>query len=121
MKPFIHARNSAKRYGGVPEDYLFIHNWMDSTKAATAKYYHRAILHNSFGIFLAEQLFGVTMVNSDNKTVSIRDLAEDHVKEDCAGRIPTIDEWFQDTGEPKPWMIGRGQKKYLQELNLEAD
>ena len=33
-KPLIHARNSVKRYGGSVDDYLEIHNFMDSTKAA---------------------------------------------------------------------------------------
>ena len=30
-KPLIHARNSVKRYGGSVDDYLEIHNFMDST------------------------------------------------------------------------------------------
>jgi hypothetical protein len=36
MKPYIHAKNSVKRYGGIIEDYIAIHNWFDSTKAAYA-------------------------------------------------------------------------------------
>ena len=32
-KPWIHALSSAKRFGGVPEDYIEIHNLMDSSKA----------------------------------------------------------------------------------------
>lgn len=34
MIPYIHAELSAKRFGGVPEDYLDIHELMDSSKAA---------------------------------------------------------------------------------------
>ena len=34
MKPFIHAKNSAKKFGGSYLDYLPIHNEMDSSKAA---------------------------------------------------------------------------------------
>jgi hypothetical protein len=120
MKPLIHARNSVKRYGGVEEDYLPIHNWFDSTKASTANFYHRAILHNTFGIFLAEQLFGVYITNSDGKKISVRDVAEDHVKEDCQGKIPTIDEWLADL-PPKDWMVGRGLKKYVESIGMEAD
>jgi hypothetical protein len=120
LKPIIHARNSVRRYGGEVTDYLPIHNWFDSTKAATANFYHRAILHNSFGCFLAEQLFGVTITNSDGKTISVRDIAEDHIREDCAGRIPTIDEWLSKLN-PEPWMMGRGQRAYAAEHNLEAD
>lgn len=120
MKPWIHAKNSAKRYGGNPECYLPIHDWMDSTKAATANFYHRAILHNSFGIFLCEQLFGTTITNSDGKKISVRDIAEDHVKEDCQGRIPTIDDWLKDL-PPKDWMVGKGIKKYVESIGMETD
>jgi len=120
MKPLIHARNSVKRYGGTVEDYIEIHNWFDSTKSATANFYHRAILHNSFGIFLAEQLFGVYIVNADGKQVSVRDIGEDHVKEDCQGKIPTIDEWLKDL-PPKDWMVGKGQRRYVESINMETD
>ena len=120
MKPLIHARNSVKRYGGVVDDYLPIHNWFDSTKSAAASFYHRAILHHSFGIFLAEQLFGVYIVNSDGKQISVRDVAEDHVMEDCGGKIPTIQDWLEKL-EPEPWMLGKGQSKWVRSQNMEAD
>lgn len=120
MKPLIHSRNSVKRYGGSVEDYLHIHNWFDSTKSAYANFGHRAILHNTFGIFLCEQLFGVCIVNSDGKQVSVRDVAEDHVKEDCAGRIPTIEDWMKSL-TPEPWMIGKGQRAYAKQNGLESD
>ena len=120
MKPYIHAKNSVKRYGGIIEDYIAIHNWFDSSKAAYAVFGHRAILHNTFGIFLAEQLFGTTLTNSDGKIISVRDIGEDHVKEDCGGRIPTIEDWVGDL-TPKPWMLGRGQRSFTQLHNLEAD
>jgi hypothetical protein len=120
MKPLVHARNSVRRYGGVVEDYLQIHNWFDSTKVASASFYHRAILHNTFGIFLAEQLFGVYIINTDGKNISVRDIAEDHVREDCQGRIPTIDDWLQEL-PAKDWMVGRGLKKYVESIGMEAD
>ncbi len=58
MKPFIHAKTSARKYGGNPGDYIELHNFFDSTKQAIASMAHRAILHNAWGIFLAEKLFG---------------------------------------------------------------
>ena len=120
MKPYIHAKNSVKRYGGVIEDYIAIHNWFDSTKAAYANFGHRAILHNTFGIFLCEQLFGDTIVNSDGKVVSVRDVGEDHVKEDCAGKIPTIEDWTKSI-VAEHWMVGARQKAYAKKHGLEAD
>lgn len=59
MKPFLHAINSSRKFGGKPEDYIRIHNFFDETKAHHADMRHRSILHNSFGIFLAERLYGV--------------------------------------------------------------
>lgn len=103
MKPYIHARSSASKFGGVAEDYIEIHNFMDSTKAALPDSRHRAILHNSFGIFLAEKVFGVTITNSEGRKVSVRDVAEQHVIEDM-GFIPTIEKWFENMAI-EPWMI----------------
>lgn len=120
MKPYIHAKNSVKRYGGDIEDYMEIHNWFDSTKAAYADFGHRAILHNTFGIFLCEQLFGTTITNSQDKVISVRDIAEDHVKEDCGGKIPTIEDWVGEL-EPKAWMLGKGQKAFAKRMDLETD
>ena len=31
--PVIHAKSSAKKFGGKFEDYLHIHSWFDETKA----------------------------------------------------------------------------------------
>lgn len=120
MKPWIHARNSVKMYGGSIKDYLPLHDWMDSTKAAYADFAHRAILHNTFGIFLGEQLFGTTITNSDGKEVSVRDILEMHVKEDTGGRIPTIQDWLKNL-PAEPWMMGVGQKQFAKKMNLEAD
>lgn len=120
MKSYIHARNSVKRYGGIIEDYLPIHDWFDSTKAAYADFGHRAILHNTFGIYLCEQVFGTTITNSDGKCICVRDIGEDHVREDHAGRIPTIEDWMKSL-EPEPWMLGVGQRAFAKTHNLEAD
>jgi len=120
MKPYVHAKNSVKRYGGVVEDYLHIHDWFDSTKSAYADFAHRAILHNTFGIYLAEQLFGTTLTNSEGKVVSVRDIGEDHVKEDTGGRIPTIQDWLRKL-EPEPWMLGMGQRAFAEKMKIDAD
>ena len=120
MKPYVHSKNSVKRYGGRIEDYIEIHSWFDSTKAAYANFSHRAILHHTFGIYLCEQVFGKTMTNSDGKVLSVRDIAEDHVKEDCGGKIPTLEDWLKSI-EAEPWMLGRGQKAFAKLNGLDAD
>jgi hypothetical protein len=109
LKPMVHARISARRYGGKPEDYLAIHDFMDSTKAALPDIRHRAVLHSAFGAFLVERVFGTTITNSDRKQVCVRDVAEDHIKEDL-GFIPTIERWFKNM-PIEPWMAG-GVAKY---------
>ena len=94
MKPYLHAEKSAKKWGGEPEDYLSIHNFIDSSKAHFPDQRHRALLHNSFGIYLAEQMFGIFIVNSKGKKIQVRDIAEDHVLEDM-GFIPTVQDYLQ--------------------------
>ena len=104
MKPLVHARSSARKFGGKPEDYLKVHEKMDSTKAAHASVAHRCVFHSAFGIFLIEELFGQTLTNADGREVFVRDIAEQHVLEDL-GRIPSLSDWLNEMPD-KPWMAG---------------
>lgn len=108
MKPYIHARSSAKKYGGEPEDYIAIHDFMDSTKSAVADVRHRCVLHSAFGCFIVEQMFGTNITNSHGKLVSVRDIAEDHIIEDL-GFIPTLEKWLENMPIDK-WMGGPSKK-----------
>lgn len=108
MKPYIHSLSSTKKWGGKPEDYQAIHDWFDSTKALIADVRHRAILHSAFGIFLAEQVFGTNIQNSDGKLVSVRDIGEQHVIEDL-GTIPSAEQWLQHI-PLQGWMAGRAKR-----------
>ena len=100
---YHHALSSAKRFGGSPEDYLGIHNWFDETKSTYADFRHRALRHHTFGIFEAETKFGIVIANSAGKNVPVRLIAEQHVREDCNGYIPTVAEWLQSI-KPARWM-----------------
>jgi hypothetical protein len=102
--PFRHAESSAKKFGGKPEDYLPLHNWFDESKAFFPDFRHRALRHHSEGIFLAERLFGVAILNSDGSQVPVRYVGEQHVREDL-GRIPTAQDWFVQI-RPQRWMYG---------------
>lgn len=104
----LHAKSSAKKYGGMPEDYLAIHDMMDCSKAALPDVRHRAVFHSSLGCFIIEQIFGHTMKNSDGREVSVRDVAEDHIIEDL-GFIPTLEKWMT-TMQIENWMGGRSRK-----------
>ncbi len=100
---FYHAKSSARRFGGVPEDYLALHVWMDHTKDHLADARHRLVLHNTWGIALAIQLFGVTVTRvSDGKEIPTRAVLEQHVLEDL-GRIPTLEQCLSQV-TLEPWM-----------------
>lgn len=104
MKPYLHSRIHVKKYGGVPEDYADIDDFIDSSKAAVADVRHRTILHSAFGCFIVEQVFGRTRVNSDGKVYSPRDVAEDHILQDL-GFIPTVEKYL-NCMTIEPWMSG---------------
>lgn len=112
MKPYIHARISAKKFGGLPEDYMEIHDFIDHTKAHVADVRHRALLHSSWGIYITERIFGTNLTNSDGKLVSVRDVAEQHVIEDL-GRIPPVEHWLRNMKVQK-WMGGPVRSKTRQ-------
>lgn len=100
--PYYHAQSSAKKFGGIPEDYLAIHQWFDDTKES-CDFRHRALRHHAEGVFEAERIFGVTITNSDNKQIPVRYIGEQHVKEDCGGKIPSLADWFSRI-TPEVWM-----------------
>lgn len=99
---YHHAVNSARKFGGQPNDYIQIHNWFDATKEHYADFRHRALRHHSLGIFECEAKFGVTIANSDGKQVPVRLIGEQHILEDC-GFIPTVSDWLKNIKAEK-WM-----------------
>jgi hypothetical protein len=109
-KPWIHAESSARKYGGKPEDYLEIHNFLDNSKGTIADSRHRALTHNSWFLSnVLERVFGVIVTNSDGRTVSVRDIGEQHILEDFGGRfIPSAQDYLQQI-ELQEWMVmGKG-------------
>jgi hypothetical protein len=94
-----------------------IHAFMDSSKGAMADNRHRCLSHNSW--FLSTILERIhfsnsspmlpnstfpTIINSDGKVVSVRDIGEQHILEDYAGKfIPSAQDFLAEM-EYKPWM-----------------
>lgn len=109
MIPIIHAQLSAKRYGGVPDDYLDIHELMDSSKAAFPNNGHRVLTHNSwFCVNIIPKVFGHQRKNSDGKVYSTKDVAEYHCLEDFRMRfIPSVQDYLEHL-EVQPWMNNGG-------------
>lgn len=108
--PHTHAESSARRYGGKMEDYLAIHEFMDSSKTTFADQRHRALTHNMWFInHVLPRVFGSLLVNSNGRNISVVQVGMDHVQEDYAGKfIPTAQDWLQEI-EYQPWMMnGKG-------------
>ena len=105
--PLLHSKSSAKKFGGKPEDYIHLHEWMDETKAWYGHSMHRVFRHHSEGIFEMEQKFGSSFTNSDGKIVYTRYVGEQHVKEDCNNFIPCAKDWITclEKGERPVWMM----------------
>lgn len=102
--PLVHAERSVKKWGGTSADYLCIHQWFDATKGTIPDNRHRMLLHHSFGILLAEQVFGPAVSLSNGRRVFVRDIGAQHVLEDL-GFIPTPAQCLADL-PLAPWMAG---------------
>ena len=104
--PLKHAASSARKFGEGAEEYLLIHNRFDESKAFLADFRYRALRHHAEGIFLAEKLFGVAIVNSAERKFPCATW-ESRVREDL-GRIPTAQGWLRQI-KPQRWMYGQGR------------
>jgi hypothetical protein len=105
--PYHHALPSVRKWGGMDDDYLPIHNWMDESKKIVADFRHRMLRHHAEGVFMAEKIFGHTITLSTGRVIPVRWIGEQHVREDL-GFIPSFADWVKAI-RPEPWM-GRALK-----------
>jgi hypothetical protein len=105
---YHHAVSSSRKFGGDPDEYLRLHEWLDASKSHMADFRHRALRHHSEGIFMLEALFGSTLTLSTGRVLPVRFIGEQHVIEDL-GRIPTVADWLAKI-HPEPWMLGRREE-----------
>lgn len=109
--PHIHAISSTKKYGGKMEDYIQIHVKMDCSKGYVPDNRHRVLTHTMFWVKeVMIPLFGEIIINSEGKTVSVKDICEQHILEDYRHKfIPTPQDFIENM-EFKTWMQnGRGE------------
>ena len=103
MKPLQHAQISAKTHGGCWTDYIKVHSFLDSSKAACAHFKHRFLLHHAEGIELGVRIFGASIMNSENRQISTRQVLAEHLIEDL-GRIVAVEDWARsllpDSNDP---------------------
>lgn len=112
---FRHAEASARKFGGKPEDYIDIHEFIDSSKKSFGDVRHRALFHNTIGPWLCQEVFGrVREITTDSgkvKKIAVREIAESHIIEDL-GCIPEVGDWL-NCMDCKAWMGGKKTKVML--------
>lgn len=115
----MHAQSAARKWGGTPEDYIDIEEFIDSSKIIIGDVRHRAMYHHTTGIWLCQRIFGRTIsvpkidpATGDEtglKQVPVRLIAERHVLEDL-GWLPSPKDYID--GMPiKPWMSGAQRRE----------
>lgn len=115
MVPYDHARLHARDFGGVPEDYLCVDEFLDSTKLHFADFRHRAILHTTFGMGVCEKMFGRVIKNRDGCEIPVREIARRHIMQDC-GCVPTIESSIKAIATGSYSRFDKPQKHELQWL-----
>lgn len=118
----FHSESSARKFGGVVDDYVPIHKFLDQSKLYLADWRHRALLHTTFGISLCEQMFGDLYTRpSDGVKVCTRTIATVHIQEDM-GCVPTPGDFLREM-PIRPWMNGvtMKEKHSMQHLRIAQD
>lgn len=95
------AAASARHFQTAPDAVLPLHNWFLDTSTWFDDPRHFAMRHHSFGIFQAEQRFGVVL-GQDPSPTPTRIVAEWHVRT-VLGRIPAAADYLRRI-KGQPWM-----------------
>lgn len=116
MNSWFHAQSAARKWGGTPDDYIDIEEFIDSSKKIIGDVRHRSLYHHTEGVWLCQRIFGRTLAIG-HKRIPVRLIAERHVLEDL-GWLPSPADYIG--GMPiKPWMSGKQSKTVpLSALNL---
>jgi len=103
--PLIHSKSSVKRWGGKVEDYLPIHELIDSPKMSMNNNSSRLLTHNTwFAYYIIPKIFGYNITNSDGKSVDSVDIAMLHIAEDFRMKfVPTPQDYLKHL-EVQSWM-----------------
>jgi hypothetical protein len=102
--PEIHSKSSVKRWGGKIEDYIAIHELIDSPKATMNNNSSRALTHNTwFAYTIIPKVFGYNITNSSGKSVDTIDIAMLHIAEDFRMKfVPTPQDYLKHL-VVQPW------------------
>jgi hypothetical protein len=106
-----HAQSAARKWGGAPDDYIAIEEFIDSSKKIIGDVRHRSLYHHTAGAWLCQEIFGRTItVTREHGQIQIpvRLIAERHILEDL-GWLPSPADYI--VGMPiKKWMSGAQRK-----------
>lgn len=109
MNSWNHARSAARKWGGTPEHYIDIEEFIDSSKKIIGDVRHRSVYHHTEGVWLCQRIFGRVLEiprasGEGTLQVPVRLVAERHILEDL-GWLPSPADYLQ--GMPiKAWMSG---------------
>lgn len=110
MNSWYHAKSAARKWGGKPEDYILIEEFIDSSKKIIGDVRHRSLYHHTEGVWLCQQIFGrVIKAGQRGIEVPVRLIAEQHILEDL-GWLPSPQDYISSM-ELKPWMGGKIQRE----------
>ena len=103
--PLIHSKSSVKRWGGKVEDYLAIHELIDSPKVTMNNNSSRCLTHNTwFAYHIIPKIFGYNITNSNGRSVDTIDIAMLHIAEDFRMKfVPTAQDYLQHL-QVQAWM-----------------
>jgi hypothetical protein len=113
LNSYFHAVSAAHKWGGTPELYIEVEEFIDSSKKIIGDARHRSIYHHTEGVWLCQRIFGRTLSvrRMDAQTgcfsaklVPVRLVAERHILEDL-GRLPSPKDYI-DGMILEPWMSG---------------
>jgi hypothetical protein len=96
------AARSGRHFNTTPESMLPLHSWFLETESWFLDHRHFAMRHHSFGIFQAEQRFGVVLCQSTPCPIPTRVAGEWHIRT-VLGRIPAAADFLRRI-KGQPWM-----------------
>jgi hypothetical protein len=105
MNSWHHAKSAAKKWGGEPEEYIDVEEFLDSSKQLVGDVRHRSMYHHTAGVWLCQRIFGrVILTGERGIEVPVRLIAERHIIEDL-GWLPSPNDYIKNMAI-NPWMSG---------------
>jgi hypothetical protein len=109
MNPTTHAQICVSKYGGIVEDYIRFHHFIDQSKEIECTNKHRILTH-SIGFIrnVMVPIFGHRFQNSNGRAIDLKDMLEEtHIAADYRGKfLPNLSDWMpaiSDSPEDKPY------------------